>query len=203
MKILNSIFRILKDYKFYIFIILYFEVYFYLKNYKGFKINYSSNNRMADNIPCPFFFLYKIKKKLNNYKFKSFIDLGCGSGRILYFFNKNFKLNKILGIEYYSAQYNYCKMLFKSNKNISIKKLDFLKIDFKRNNYDIIFLSAPFNQKKDFKKFMKKLSGIKKLRKKIIIIVNYDIKLIKTVKNIKLIDEFYLSKEKGYSICSF
>ena len=56
---------------------------------------------MADNIPCPYF-LYRIKKTLNKIRFKSVIDLGCGSGRILDFINKNF-YKKISGIEFFGA----------------------------------------------------------------------------------------------------
>ena len=48
---------------------------------------------------------------------------------------------------------------------------------------------------------MKKLSKVKKLKKSIAVIINYEKDLIKNVKNIRFIDSFYLSKEKGYSIC--
>ena len=202
MKIIFNIYRILNDYKLYIFVIIFFEIYFYLKNYKGFKINFSSNTKMADNIPCPFFFLFKIKKKLETYKFSSFIDLGCGSGRIIYFFNKSFKIKKIFGIEYFETQYSYCKNIFKQDKNIKIKKTDFSKFTFSKNSFDIYFLSAPFKKSNDFISFMNKLIKIKGNKKKIIVVINYDIQVIKRVKKLKFIETFYLSKEKGYSICS-
>ena len=48
---------------------------------------------------------------------------------------------------------------------------------------------------------MNKLAKINKLKKKIIIIINYDKKLINKVKKLRFINSFYLSKEKGYSIC--
>ena len=202
MKIIFNIYRILNDYKLYIFVIIFFEIYFYLKNYKGFKINFSSNAKMADNIPCPFFFLFKIKKKLETYKFSSFVDLGCGSGRIIYFFNKSFKIKKIFGIEYFETQYSYCKNIFKQDKNIKIKKTDFSKFNFSKNNFNIYFLSAPFKKSNDFISFMNKLIKIKGNKKKIIVVINYDIQVIKRVKKLKFIETFYLSKEKGYSICS-
>ena len=201
MKLINSIVRIFKEYKIYIFIIIFFEIYYFLKNYKGFKISYSKNQSMADNIPCPYYFLFKINKFLKKRKFNSVIDLGCGSGRIINFINNKYQNKKITGIEYCNEQYNYAKEIFKKSKNISIKKLNFVKINFSKKIYDLYFLSAPFKKKKDFLKFMNKLAKINKVKKRIIIIINYDKKLINKVKKLRFINSFYLSKEKGYSIC--
>lgn len=201
MKLINSIVRIFKEYKIYILIIIFFEIYYFLKNYKGFKISYSKNQSMADNIPCPYYFLFKINKFLKKRKFNSVIDLGCGSGRIINFINNKYQNKKITGIEYFNEQYNYAKEIFKKSKNISIKKLNFIKINFSKKIYDVYFLSAPFKKKKDFLQFMNKLAKINKLKKRIIIIINYDKKLINKVKKLRFINSFYLSKEKGYSIC--
>ena len=201
MKLINSIVRIFKEYKIYILIIIFFEIYYFLKNYKGFKISFSKNQSMADNIPCPYYFLYKINKFLKKRNFNSVIDLGCGSGRIINFINNKYKNKKITGIEYFNEQYNYAKEIFKKSKNISIKKLNFVKINFSKKIYDVYFLSAPFKKKKDFLKFMNKLAKINKVKKRIIIIINYDKKLINKVKKLRFINSFYLSKEKGYSIC--
>ena len=52
---------------------------------------------MSDNIPCPYYFLIKIKKMLNEKNFTKFIDLGCGSGRVIDFFHKNFKNKNFFG----------------------------------------------------------------------------------------------------------
>ena len=201
MNILKSLTRIISDYRFYIFIILYFEFYYFVKKYNGFNINYSNNIKMADNIPCPYYFLFKIKKNISQIKFKSFIDLGCGSGRIIDFINRNFLNKKIYGVEYFSKQYKFCKLLFKSESNIKIIKSDFTKLKLKNINYDIIFISAPFNKKVDFKKFMIKICRNKLFKNKIFVIINYDYNLIKSIKSLRFIDTFYLSKEKGYSIC--
>ena len=201
MKLINSIVRIFKEYKIYILIIIFFEIYYFLKNYKGFKISFSKNQSMADNIPCPYYFLYKINKFLKKRNFNSVIDLGCGSGRIINFINNKYLNKKITGIEYFNEQYNYAKEIFKKSKNISIKKLNFIKINFSKKIYDVYFLSAPFKKKKDFLKFMNKLAKINKIKKRIIIIINYDKKLINKVKKLRFINSFYLSKEKGYSIC--
>ena len=63
---------------------------------------------MTNTIPCPYYFLYLIKKDLNLSRIDSLIDFGSGYGRIVHFFNKNFSLKKILGIEYASLPYAYC-----------------------------------------------------------------------------------------------
>ena len=201
MKLINSIVRIFKEYNIYILVIVFFEIYFFLKNYKGFKINFSKNQLMADNIPCPYYFLIKINKFLVKRNFDSVIDLGCGPGRIINFINNIYLNKKITGIEYFNEQYKYTKEIFKNSKNVSIKKLNFIKMNFSKKLYDIYFLSAPFKRKTDFLNFMNKFVKNNKIKKRIIIIINYDKKLINKVKKLRFIDSFYLSKEKGYSIC--
>jgi len=201
MQLPNILFKILKSYNVYIFIIIFFEIYYYIKKYKGFKFNISKNKTMTDDIPCPYYFMFKILKVLKKKKFKSCVDLGCGSGRIIDFINKNFTNKKLVGIEYFDQQYNYSKKIFEKSKNISIIQSDFTKLNLRRNIYDIYFISAPFKNKKDFLKFMKKFTKIEKIKKKIIIVINYEKKLLQKVNKLRFIDSFYLSEDKGYSIC--
>jgi len=201
MQLINIFLKILKNYNIYIFIIIFYEVYYYIKKYNGFKFNVSKNKTMTDDIPCPYYFLSRILSILKKKKFKSFIDLGCGSGRIIDFINKNFTNKKLVGIEYFNQQYNYSKKIFKKSKNISIVQSDFTKLNLRENIYDIYFLSAPFKNKNDFLKFMKKITKIKKIKKKIIIVINYEKKLLQKVNKLRFIDSFYLSEDKGYSIC--
>ena len=87
-KIINNLIRIIKNYKFSIFTTMFFELVYLFKGYKGNRFNFSNNDLMADNLPCPYYFLFKIKKALKNQNFYNFLDLGCGSGRVIYFFNK-------------------------------------------------------------------------------------------------------------------
>ena len=174
MQLINIFLKILKNYNIYIFIIIFYEVYYYIKKYNGFKFNVSKNKTMTDDIPCPYYFLSRILGILKKKKFKSFIDLGCGSGRIIDFINKNFTNKKLVGIEYFNQQYNYSKKIFKKSKNISIIQSDFTKLNLRKNIYDIYFLSAPFKNKNDFLKFMKKIAKIKKIKKKIVIVINYE-----------------------------
>ena len=106
--IIKNALRIFKSYKFFLFQIIFFEIIYSLRGYKGNSFNFSDNQIMADNIPCPYYFLYKIKKTLKQYKFDKFIDLGCGSGRVIDYFDKNFSEKKFVGIEYFLKQYEDC-----------------------------------------------------------------------------------------------
>ena len=89
---LNNIMKIVRNYEFSIYKILYYELFFRLRGFKGNKINFATNNEFTENIPCPYYFLVKIKKFIKNKNIKSFLDLGCGNGRVVYFFNKYFKI---------------------------------------------------------------------------------------------------------------
>ena len=85
---------------------------------------------MSNNIPCPYYFLYKIKKTLKNNNFYRFLDLGCGFGRVINFFNKNFYNRNFIGIEYFSDQYEYCKKSFQNKKKYKDYSSRFHKIGF-------------------------------------------------------------------------
>ena len=88
--VLKNLVRIIGDYKFYLFTIVFFELLYFIKGYKGNKFGLRKNDFMADDIPCPYYFLLKIKKTLKKNNFYKLLDFGCGSGRIIDFFNKNF-----------------------------------------------------------------------------------------------------------------
>ena len=199
--IFKNLIRIINDYKFSVFLIIFFEILFFIKGYKGFKINFSNNDFMADNIPCPYYFLFRINKTIKELSFLNFIDLGCGSGRIIEFFNKNFPDKNLIGIEYYTPQYEYCSKIFKNNNNIKIIQSDFTTTNLLQYDADCFFLSAPFKKKSDFIKFMKNLTALPFNKKILLIIVNYNKKIIEEFKNIKFIESYYISNNKGYSIC--
>ena len=73
--------------------IFFFEFLYLLKGFKQNSIKIFNSDKFSDNIPCPYFFLHKIKKFLLRSKIQSLIDLGCGGGRALFFFNKQLKIN--------------------------------------------------------------------------------------------------------------
>ena len=108
---IKSLFNILSSYGYWLPQILFFEIYYLLKGYKRNSVKVLNNDRFADNIPCPYFFLHKLKKFFLNTDIKSFVDLGCGDGRSIFFFNKQLKIN-FDGIEYDPYVYVNCKKLF-------------------------------------------------------------------------------------------
>ena len=199
--LIKNLLRIVKSYKFSLITIIFYEIVYLLKGFKGNKFHFSENNKMSDDIPCPYYFLYKIKKILSKFNFKTFLDLGCGSGRVIDFFSKNLVQVDFVGIEYFSNQYNYCKKIFENKKNIKIVQADFLKSDFFQYDPDCFFLNRPINDDLVFIETIKKLLNFPHKHKKILLIfVNCDNKILKSLINIQCIDSFYTNVNKGYSI---
>ena len=197
----KNILRIICSYRFSLVIIVFFELLFMLRGYKGNKFNISKNNKMSDNISCPFYFLFKIIKTLKKNNFNKFCDLGCGSGRTIDFFSKTFSNKKYIGIEFFFDQYDYCKKLFKNKDNIEIIQSDFTKLDFQKYNVDCFFLNDPFKNDREFLSFVEKLINIFPPKKNILFIfVNCDRKLIQPIKKIECIENYYITNTKGYSI---
>jgi len=193
----KNLLRILKNYRFSLVKIIFFELVYLIRGFKGNKFAFSKNN-MADNIPCPYYFLYKIKKFLINKNVKSFIDLGSGNGRVIYFFSKYLKIN-YLGIEYIDKQYKFSKNLFSKNINIEIKNENFMNLDFLNKEFDCFFLNEPLKNKDNFKfvinNIIKKYSNSDK--KYYIILINMTNEDLKTFSNLNLVDsEIIYTKEQ-------
>ena len=199
--IIKNTLRIIREYNISLIKILFFEFIYFIKGYKGFKFDFSTNTTMTDNIPCPYYLLFKIKKHLKENNFLKLYDLGCGAGRVIDFFNRSFPDKEFVGIEYFSKQFEYCTKIFIQNDNIKIIQDDFTKINVNKNDPDYLFLTAPFKNTSDFIHFMEKTISLSN-KKLFFIIVNYNKETIKMVKNIKFIDSFYIGKNTGYSICS-
>tara|TARA_Y100000590_G_scaffold460420_1_gene619662 strand:+ start:725 stop:1348 length:624 start_codon:yes stop_codon:yes gene_type:complete len=198
----HKIAKIIKIYNFYLFIIIFFEILYIFKGYKGNKFNFSDNDSMSDNIPCPYYFLAKIKKTLKNKEFDKFLDLGCGSGRAINFFNKNFPNKSFIGIEYFAEQYQYCKRIFQQKKNIEIFQINFTKIDLSKYNADCYFFNEPFKNIFEFTEFINKIINFSSNKRKVLFIfVNHNKKTIEELENIKCIESFYINNTRGYSIC--
>ena len=200
--ILRNLFRIVVNYKLFTILIIFFEFFYLIKGYRGNKFNFSNNKLMNDNIPCPYYFLYKIKKALQNYNFNKFIDLGCGSGRVIDFFNKNFPNKTLLGIEYFDQQYKYSKRIFNKNSNINIIQNDFTKIDLSLHNADCYFFNDPLTESSNFIVFIEKIIKLSLKKKTFFIFVNYDKKIIYNLEKLKHIESYYINNTKGYSIYS-
>ena len=102
--------ELLKSYKFSIIKVIIFELFYILRGYKGNSFSVTKNIKINNNIPCPYFLLHKINNFIKKRNIKSFIDLGCGSGRSIYFFNKKYKIH-YFGIEYIDETYKKCKKM--------------------------------------------------------------------------------------------
>ena len=199
-KIINNLIRIIKNYKFTIFTTMFFELVYLFKGYKGNRFNFSNNDLMADNLPCPYYFLFKIKKALKNQNFYNFLDLGCGSGRVIDFFNKSFPNKNLIGIEYFNNQFEYCEKIFQEKKNIKIVQADFTKSDFFQYNADCYFFNDPFKMTSDFIEFIEKIINFSLKKKILFIFINHNRKIVEELKKIRCIESFYISNIKGYSI---
>ena len=194
----KSLLRILKSYRFSLIKIIFFELIYLIKGFKGNRFTFSKNE-LADNIPCPYYFLYKIKKFLADKNIKSFIDLGSGNGRVIYFFNNYFKI-KYYGIECFDKPYNFSKNLFEKNENIHIKNENFTNLNFLNEEHDCFFLNEPLKNKKDFQfivnSILKKYNNSDK--KYYIVLINMTNEDLKIFSNLNLLDSeiIYTKQEK-------
>ena len=193
--------EILSNYKFNLIKIIFYEFLYILRGYNGNKFISSKNDRMTHNFPCPYFFLIKIEKALKQENFNIFMDLGCGSGRVINFFNKKFLNKKYIGVEYFTEYSNYCKNVFKKNNNIEIIQSDFTKINLEHFKVDCFFFNSPMSNERESLNFLKKVkSSIKPNKHIILIFINYNTKLLEFLSGDKCLDSYYMNQTKGYSI---
>jgi len=151
-------------------------------------------------IPVDEMINYALKERSNIGKKFSFLDLGCGSGRVIDFFTRSFPKKEFIGIEYFSQQFEYCKNSFDKNDNVKIIQADFTKIDIMKLNSDYFFLAAPFKNNHDLLNFVEKIISLSN-KKIFFIIINYNKKTIEEIKNIEIIETYYIRENAGYSIC--
>ena len=137
--LLKNFLEIFSNYKSHIIKIIFYEIIYIIMGHKGNQFDFSKNMKMTANIPCPYYFLVKIKQRLKENNFNTFVDFGCGSGRVIYFFNKSFKNKKFIGIDYFEDHCNTCKKIFENNKNIKIIQSDFTKLNFSSFEGDCFF----------------------------------------------------------------
>ena len=195
---LKTIFKIISTYRISFLILLFYEIkYILFLRYKGNRINILNNKFFTDNIPTPYYFLVKIYDYLKDKKIKTIVDIGCGSGRVLYFFHMNNSSYNLKGFEINHSIYLETLSRFKNNKKIKIINKNFLKKNSKINA-DLYYLADPFKKDSDYDFFFNKFSKIKK--KIYLILVNRD-KKVKSLKNFKTVNKLKLNK-RGYTIYS-
>lgn len=188
------------SYKLFLFKILWFEFIYILLGYKGNSVNLRENDHATDTIPCPYFFLVKIFHLIKKENINSFVDLGCGNGRVIYFFKK--KLNiQYTGIEVFNNSFIECKKTFKNDNNVSIINQDFLDSNFNFGNYDCYFINDPL---KDLKDHNVLINSIKTAHNKsnlpaIVILVNVSKPKLTVFNNFKLLNKFTIGS-RGFFI---
>ena len=110
------------------------------------------NEYSAPNIPTPFYFLKLIKDYLKKERLNDFniIDLGCGSGRLVKYFDHHFNI-KFIGIDISKKIIDENIQKFKKNNNkfynLDLKKincvndLDIIEENFSDNKKNVVFIS--------------------------------------------------------------
>lgn len=197
-KYIKSLYHIFLNYKFYSFIILLKEFIFIIKFGAIFnKFRYLNSNYFSDSIPCPYFFLDKIRSYILNNNILSICDLGSGYGKVLFYFGKIYKY-KIEGIEFIKEIYDESKVLI--DKNISVTNNDINNINFLKKNHDLYILNDPLKKTKDLQIIIKKLKGIKKNIH--IIFINMSLEKYKVInRNLKIKKIFFISQNKNIFFC--
>ena len=197
--LIKNLLRIVKSYKLSLITIIFYEIIYLLKGFKGNKFHISKNQKMTNNFPCPYYFLIKIEKTLKKNNFNTFIDLGCGSGRVIDFFNKKF-----IGIDYFSKHSAFCKKIFKNDTNIQVIQSDFTQLNLNNYNADCFFFNDPISNKEESVNFLKRIKNSERLKKNsIFIFVNCDKKLLNSFNEVECITSYYINNTKGYSIYQF
>lgn len=198
-KYLRAISDILKNYQLYIFQVLFYETIFFLiykKKYNKFK--YLNSNYFSDSIPCPYFFLKKIKNFIDKKNINNLCDLGSGFGKILFYFGKVCK-KKIDGIELDYEIYNSSLSLIE--KNIRIFNEDILGFDLNKNYYDAFILNDPLKKEDDLLKLVLRIK--KKYKKVYLILINLSLsKQNLILKDLNIEFEFKASKNKNIFFCN-
>ena len=197
-KYFKAISNILINYRFYSFHVLIYELIFLICHQKKFnKFEYLNSSFLSDSIPCPYFFLKKIDKFINEKKLNQMCDLGSGFGKILYYFGKFNKI-KIDGIEYEKKIYLSSKFL--EDNQIKIFNGDILKFNLKNKKYDLFFLNDPLKNQNDL---LSLILRIKKFYQNVyLVFINLDKKKKNILnENLKIIKKFEISKNKNIFFC--
>ena len=153
---MKKIFDLIISYKFVLIKIIYYEILYIFSGYKGNFFSIRNNVDSTDTIPCSYYFLSIIYKKIKDRNIRSFIDLGCGNGRVLYFFNKKLKINYV-GVELFRNSYDNCLKIFKNSSNINIINKNFFDLNFKETNLDCYFLNDPLKRVEDHNKLIRSI----------------------------------------------
>jgi len=188
------------SYKFFLFKIFWYEFIYILLGYKGNSINLRKNEIATDTIPCPYLFLTKISPQLEKENITSFIDLGCGNGRVIYFFNKKINI-QYTGVELFQDSYSLTQKSFKKSNNIKIINQNFFDLDYKSINSDCYFINDPLRFDSDHNKLINLIfTAHRELNTNtIFVLVNLSESKLRVFSNLYLLDNFKIGS-RGYHI---
>lgn len=188
------------SYKFFLFKIFWYEFIYILLGYKGNSINLRKNEIATDTIPCPYLFLTKICPQLEKENITSFIDLGCGNGRVIYFFNKKINI-QYTGVELFQDSYSFTQKSFKKSNNIKIINQNFFDLDYKSINSDCYFINDPLRFDSDHNKLINLIfTAHRELNTNtIFVLVNLSESKLRVFSNLYLLDNFKIGS-RGYHI---
>lgn len=197
---INFFKNLVLQYKFKLILIIIYELWYVLLGYEGNRINILKNKYYSDNIPIPFFFLKKIYLFIKKKKIETVYDLGCGSGRLIFFLSKMNLNLKIFGLENNYKIYKKTYDLFKKNKKIIILNRNILNYSnyYTGSSSSIFYLNDPLKKLKDYNYLFKKIE--KNINKKSYLITVNINKKIKVLKKFKIIFFYNIGKEKNIKI---
>ena len=152
--ILLRLFKRFKDYKIYIFPIIFFELFYLVKNKKFFDeivmdfYSKNINSKNSEYVPTLYFVLRTIHKsflKLNiDISDYNFIDFGCGKGRTCFYFKD--KLKNYIGIDInknFKKYFNYRNTKFIC---LDCRKIENLKKYLNSYDKNILYFCYPFDE---------------------------------------------------------
>ncbi len=199
---MKKLIDLIYSYKSHLIKVFLYEALYILLGYKGNNINIRNNEKSTDTIPCPYLFLNKILKTIEKLNLLTFTDIGCGNGRVLFFFKKKLRL-KFFGFEIFEDSYLNCVSLFKNDQNIRIFNENFFKYDYKSQISDCYFINDPIKDLNDHNNLFTALLNFHKSQKKTIyyILVNLSSEKLSIFSSLKLIRKYKIEK-KGFFVYS-
>ncbi len=192
---IKAIIQIIKNYRSYSIVIIFFELLYFLKYSNKFnEFKYLKSKYLSDSIPCSFYTLKYIEKNILNLRIKRICDLGSGYGKILFYFG-DIKRYKIDGVEL--DKEIYVKSLILKNKNINIYNKNI--INFNYQSYNLLIINDPLKKISDFKNLSLK---IKNYKNKYFVFINMNVNKKKIVlKYFKMINKIDFSKSRNIIFC--
>ncbi len=201
---MKKIIDLINSYRLVLIKILFYEIFHILLGFKGNSFFIRNDAKSTDTIPCSYFFLSVIYKMIKNENIKTFVDLGCGNGRVLYYLNKKLNFNYV-GVELYKNSYDNCVKIFKNSNNVKILNKNFFDLDFDKHNFDCYFLNDPLKRLEDHNNLINSIIASHKLAKKNLIFVLANFTKIKyeAFESLDLKFEYFISDRNNIRIYKY